>query len=69
MYFLMACRDEPPRSFNSLIALLTISDVGGCVGLLAVLPFFAATFFVDAAFGEVAWVAAAVSLTSDIIFD
>ena len=29
----MACKDEPPRSFNPLIALLTISDVGGWDGL------------------------------------
>ncbi|GBP00179.1 hypothetical protein EVAR_62508_1 [Eumeta japonica] len=32
IYFLMACREEPLRSFSSLIALLTISEVFGCVG-------------------------------------
>lgn len=34
MYFLIACREEPPRSFKLLIAPLTISDVRGCAGLL-----------------------------------
>lgn len=33
MYFLMACNDEPPLSFRFLMALLTISDVGGWFGL------------------------------------
>lgn len=32
MYFLIACKDDPPRSFNPLIAFVTISDVGGWLG-------------------------------------
>jgi len=43
-YFFIACRDEPPRSFKLLIALFTISEVGGWEGF--VFGFFA--FFCDA---------------------
>lgn len=32
MYFLIACREEPLRSFSSMMALFTISEVLGCVG-------------------------------------
>lgn len=45
-YFLIACKDEPPRSFRLLIALQTISEVGGWEGF--VLGFLA--FFGEAAF-------------------
>lgn len=42
----MACREDPPRSFRPLIALLTISDVGGCDGLaLGVLVVVVVVFF------------------------
>lgn len=30
---MIACREEPPRSLRLFMALLTISEVGGCVGL------------------------------------
>lgn len=33
MNFLMACKEEPLLSFKSLMALLTIADVGGWLGL------------------------------------
>lgn len=33
IYFLIACREDPLRSFSSLMALFTISEVFGCVGL------------------------------------
>lgn len=45
-YFLIACRDDPPRSFRLLIAAFTISEVRGCAGFergffdLAAAPFF-----------------------------
>lgn len=39
MYFLMACREEPPLSLRLFIALPTISEVRGCAGF--VLGFFA----------------------------
>jgi hypothetical protein len=45
MYFLIACSDDPPRSFKLLMAPFTISEVGGCVGFDR--GFFA--FFSDAA--------------------
>lgn len=32
MYFLIACSDDPLRSFSSLMAFVTISEVFGCVG-------------------------------------
>jgi hypothetical protein len=34
MYFFIACNEEPPRSFKLLIAVPTISDVGGCTGFV-----------------------------------
>lgn len=45
MYFLMACSEDPLRSFNSLMALFTISEVLGCVG-------FAFAFFTPPAAAE-----------------
>jgi hypothetical protein len=50
MYFLMACRDEPPRSLRLFTALLTISEVGGCEGLARAFlaPALAAAPFLDA---------------------
>ena len=42
----MACKEEPPLSFNPLIALVTISDVGGWVGFdLGFLAFEDFSFF------------------------
>lgn len=45
MYFLIACRDEPFRSFRSLMAARTISDAGGWLGLTRGFVAFAAAFF------------------------
>lgn len=44
MYFLIACNDDPLRSFNVLIAAFTISAVGGWFG-------FTDGFLAPAAFG------------------
>jgi hypothetical protein len=68
MYFLIACNDEPPRSFSDLIALQTISDVGGRFGFAfddADDDFFVAFFAAgDATSGAAA---AAGAATSDIV--
>ena len=53
MYFLIACKEEPPRSLRLLMALPTISDVLGWAGLLR--GFLEAAAF--AFFGE-AWAGA-----------
>ena len=70
MYFLIACSDEPPRSLSDLMALHTISEVGGRVGFERG-AFDAAAFFgVFLAAGDAASGAAAVAgaATSDIFF-
>lgn len=72
MYFLIACNDEPPRSFNDLIALQTISAVGGRFGFArgAFAEAAAAAFFVVFLTGVATVsvvVAAGVAATSDII--
>lgn len=72
MYFLIACNDEPPRSFNDLMALHTISEVGGRFGADRG-DFFSADFF--ATFftaGDVAAASGAAVVgadTSDMIHD
>lgn len=57
IYFLIACREEPLRSFNSFIALFTISDVLGWVGFA--FGFLAAPPAAAEAFGFFAGVAGA----------
>uniref|UniRef100_A0A1B0C9A7 Core Histone H2A/H2B/H3 domain-containing protein n=1 Tax=Lutzomyia longipalpis TaxID=7200 RepID=A0A1B0C9A7_LUTLO len=62
----MACRDDPPRSFNSLIALLTISEVFGCVGFafFAAPPLLGALAFLAA--GDEVAAAAAGDVATDV---
>ena len=68
MYFLMAWRDEPPRSFKLLMAALTMSAVFGCdaaFGFFALSDFGFFAAFLGVA-GAGAGVAVAVSAISTV---
>ena len=74
-YFLIACNDEPPRSFNVFTAAITISPVGGCVafafGFLAAADADAGDFATFATFlgGDDGAGVTSTAGTSDILFD
>lgn len=74
MYFLIACREEPPLSFRPAIAALTMSAVGGCAGFTlglfepaapAFAVFFAFGVEAGAEEGAVAAVSAIVNVPAD----
>jgi hypothetical protein len=68
-YFLMACRDDPPRSLRLVMAALTMSDVFGCEGVvLGFLALAAFPFFGDGADFSVLTTSAAASAIFSILF-
>src|SRR5277367_6470214 len=68
-YFLIAWRDDPPRSFRLVMAALTISDVFGCEGVvLGFLALAAFPFFGDGADFSVLTTSAAASAIFSILF-